>query len=250
VTEFLVILGSGLLMSVVALVGSVTLLLSEATLRRILRPIVGLAGGSLMGGALFHMLPEGVAALGNGPRVYIWVAVGFLMFMLLEQVLDWHHCHRPPSEHRATLSWLLLIADGLHNFLGGLAVGGAFMLDLRVGAIAWLAAVAHEVPQELGDFGVLVHGGWSARRALLYNAMSALTFPLGGLLAWALSSSVDVAVLLPLGAGNFLYIAASDLVPEVKGRREDGKTNLGGLIGFVVGLALLLAIRLAFAGMA
>lgn len=153
------ITGSGLLMSAIALVGSITLLLPERTLERLLLPLVALAAGSLLGGALFHLLPAAVEAMENSIAVYAWLALGFVTFFALEQFLHWHHCHHATHRHRRPLGHLMLLADGLHNFIGGLAVGGAFLIDIRVGVTAWIAAVAHEVPQELGDFGVLVHSG-------------------------------------------------------------------------------------------
>jgi zinc and cadmium transporter len=204
----------GLAMSALALVGGLTTVLSERALARILMPLVALAAGSLLGGAFFHMLPEAVERSGNELSVYVWLVAGFAVFFLLEQYLHWHHCHRPVSEH-APLGYLILLADGLHNFLGGLAVGAAFVVDLRVGIVTWLVAAAHEVPQELGDFGILVHSGWKTRSALAYNVASALTFLVGGLVAYALSDTVDVAFLLPFAAGNFIYIAAADLVPQI-----------------------------------
>jgi zinc and cadmium transporter len=208
------ILVFGLAMSALALVGGVTTILSERTLARLLMPLVALAAGSLLGGAFFHMLPKAVEESGNEPSVYLWFVAGFAAFFLLEQYLHWHHCHLPVSEH-APLGYLILLADGLHNFLGGLAVGAAFIIDLRVGIVTWLVAAAHEVPQELGDFGILVHSGWKTRAALAYNTASALTFLVGGLVAYALSDSLDVAFLLPFAAGNFVYIAAADLVPQI-----------------------------------
>jgi zinc and cadmium transporter len=116
---------------------------------------------------------------------------------------------------RKPLTYLILLGDGLHNFIGGLAIASTFLIDIRLGITAWLAAAAHEIPQELGDVGVLVHGGWPRRTALLYNFLSAATFLLGGLVTYALSSTVDVTYLIPFAAGNFVYIAAADLVPEV-----------------------------------
>jgi zinc and cadmium transporter len=131
------------------------------------------------------------------------------------------------------------VGDGLHNLLGGLAVGGAFVLDIRLGIMAWIAAAAHEVPQELGDFGVLVHGGWSRRGAFLFNFLSAVTFLVGGCLAYVASLSTDVAFLVPFAAGNFLYIGASDLVPEIN-RHEDWRRNVEHFLAFAAGLLLLL----------
>ena len=208
------IVAFGVAMSALALVGGVTTILSERTLARLLMPLVALAAGSLLGGAFFHMLPEAVEKTGNELSVYAWLVGGFVAFFVLEQYLHWHHCHRPVSEH-APLGHLILLADGLHNFLGGLAVGAAFTIDLRVGLVTWLVAAAHEVPQELGDFGILVHSGWKTRSALAYNVASALTFLIGGLVAYVLADAIDVAFLLPFAAGNFVYIAAADLIPQI-----------------------------------
>ncbi|WP_201776607.1 ZIP family metal transporter [Allosalinactinospora lopnorensis] len=174
---------SGFAMSALALVGSVTLLLSDRAFKRVVLPLVAMAAGALLGGVLFHMLPESVRAFDNSLVVYVWVAVGLFSFFVLEQFLHWHHCHRPDSSHRP-LGHLVLVADGLHNLIGGLAVGGAFVVDVRLGVVTWPVAAAHEVPQELGDFGILLHSGW----ALAYNFLSALTFVLGGVLAYAASS--------------------------------------------------------------
>ena len=150
------------------------------------------------------------------------------------------------GSHEDPFQMLLSFADGLHNLIGGLAIGSALVLDLEVGLMAWLAAAAHEVPQELGDFGVLVHGGWSPRRALAFNFASALTFPLGALVAWAASASVDTTFLVPFAAGNFLYIAAADLLPELQ--RERGGLGWGALGALLLGLGLLLGVRLFFHG--
>jgi zinc and cadmium transporter len=240
---FLWILGSGLLMSIIALVGSVTLVLSERTLQRILLPLVAFAAGSLIGGAFFHMLPVGPAAGMSDVTVYSLVLSGFAMFFGLEQFLHWHHCHRDQIACKKPLTYLILIGDGLHNFLGGLAVAGTFLIDIRLGIITWLAAAAHEVPQELGDFGVLVHGGWERRQALFYNVLSALTFLIGGIVAYLASFRLDVSFLVPFAAGNFIYIGASDLIPEVKSH-VDARANLAHFAAFNIGIGLMLAVKL------
>lgn len=238
------IITSGLLMSAIALIGSVTLLLDETTLKKLLLPLVALAAGTLLGGAFLHMIPAAVDKSGNQLSIYLWVLLGFTLFLALEQFLQWHHCHRAPSEHRP-LTYLILIADGVHNFIGGLAVAGAFLIDVRVGISTWLAAAAHEVPQELGDFGILIHGGWKKGPALLYNFLSALTFLIGGIIAYGASFTFDVTFLLPFAAGNFIYIASADLIPEIK-HEDNARLNVIHLFSFLAGLGLLWLVRLVF----
>jgi len=233
---------AGLAMSVLALVGSGALLLPERLFSQVVMPLVALAAGALLGGALFHMLPESIAVIGNDLSVYAWVGAGVLSFHVLEQFLHWHHCHRPISEHRP-LGYLILAADGVHNLIGGVAVGSAFIVDIRLGIVTWLVAAAHEIPQELGDFGILVHSGWSVRHALLYNVASALTFPVGGLLAYAFAGQVDVAVLVPFAAGNFIYIALADLLPEIT-TSPIPQQKIVHTLSFAAGLSLLCAMAL------
>jgi zinc and cadmium transporter len=229
------ILGGGVAMSAIALVGALTLLLSEAALRRVLLPLVAFAAGSLIGGALFHMIPATTARTGDVLPSMAWAALGFVVFFALEQFLHYHHCHRASADCRQPLTYLVLIGDGLHNFLGGVAVASTFLIDVRLGITTWLAAAAHEIPQELGDFAVLVHGGWAKGSALAFNVLSASTFLLGSLLAYAASFQAEVGFLVPFAAGNFLYIGASDLVPEVN-RHRDAATNVLLFAMFAAGL--------------
>lgn len=231
-------------MCAIALVGSVTLLMKKATLDRVIMPLVAFAAGSLLGGAFFHMLPEASKTIRDPARLYLWTLAGFTAFFALEQFLHWHHCQRAKSDCKEPLTYLVLIGDGLHNFLGGLGVGALFLTDVRLGIAAWLAAAAHEVPQELGDFGVLIHGGWSRKKALLFNLLSGLTFPVGGITAWMASATLDISFLIPFAAGNFIYIGASDLVPEVN-KHVNPISNIIHFLSFVVGLGLLWLIRLA-----
>ena len=177
----------------------------------------------------------------------LWVAVGFTAFFALDQLLEWHHCHKLPSQHMQPLGPLLLVADGVHNLLGGLAIGAIFMVDIRAGIAAWLAAAMHELPQEIGDFGAIVHAGFSKKRALFYNFVSALTFPLGGVIAWLAGQHMDIHFLIALGAGNFLYIAGADMLPEVK-RAERFSESLTRFGLFVLGLSLLFVAHAAKAG--
>jgi len=236
------IVGSGVAMSAIALVGSVTLLLSASTTRRLLKPLVAFAAGALLGGAFFHMLPAATEAFGDLGAVFGWTMAGFAVFLALEQFLHWHHCHRGDADCREPVGYLILAGDGLHNFLGGLGVAGVFLLDIRLGVTAWIAAAAHEIPQELGDFGVLVHSGWRRGRALLFNFLSGLTFLAGGVLAWAAAGHGQPPFLVPFAAGSFVYIGASDLIPQVN-RHDSGRANVAHFLAFAAGLLLLWLLR-------
>ena len=236
------IVSSSLLMSAIALVGSVTLVLKPETLQRIILPLVAFSAGSLIGGAFFHMIPAGLAEYGSGNSFFVWLLAGFSVFFALEQFLHWHHCNRAMASCKKPLTYLILIGDGLHNFIGGLAIAGTFLVDIRLGIMAWLAAAAHEIPQELGDFGVLVHGGWAKGKALMFNVLSALTFLLGGLIAYFAAFRFDVSFLIPFAAGNFLYIGAADLIPEVN-KHENPAVNIENFASFIFGMALMLLIK-------
>jgi zinc and cadmium transporter len=234
------IIVAGLGMVMLALAGGLTVILPERVFQRLVLPLVSVAAGSLLGGALFHLLPAAVGATGNAVSVYAWVAAGVLAFLVLEQYLHWHHCHRPVTAHRP-VGYLVLIADGVHNLIGGLAIGAAFVADLRLGAVTWLVAAAHEIPQELGDFGILVHSGWTKAHALTWNLASAATVLVGALTAYLMADRIDVMMLVPFAAGNFIYIALADLVPELT-TLPAAHDKAIHTVGFATGLALLWAV--------
>ena len=238
------IITGGLLMSAIALVGSVSILLKPATLERILLPLVALAAGTLLGGAFFHMLPEGIASL-DALAASAWLAADFTVFLALEQFLHWHHSHSNAPRTKQPVTVLFLIGVGVHNFLGGLGIASTFLLTPSAGIMAWIAGAAHEIPQELGDFGVLVHGGWPRRRALFWNLVSALTFLVGAVTAYFVGQAFNVAGLVLFGAGNFIYIAASDLIPEIKGQGSIGATLLH-FACFAVGLLMMYGLAFWF----
>ena len=229
-------------MSAISLVGSVTLLLSERALHRVLTPLVAFAAGALLGGAFLHMIPAAAQQM-SLDELFLLVLAGFAVFFALEQFLHWHHCHREAVGCKKPLTYLILIGDGLHNFLGGLAIGGIFLIDIRLGVLAWLAAAAHEVPQELGDYAVLLHGGWKKGSALLFNFLSGLTFLLGGVIVYVVGQRLSVIWLVPFAAGNFIYIGASDLIPEVKGHEKLSVSALH-FASFLLGVVLWLVVKL------
>jgi len=234
-TTFFWVIGGTLAISLISFIGALTLFFREELLKKIILPLVSLSAGALLGGAFLHMIPEALDKMVDSSIVFTWVLVGIILFFLMEQFIHWHHCHRMPSEHKTPVTYLILFADGLHNFIDGLAIAGALVVSLPVGIITCLVTAAHEIPQELGDFGILIHGGWRPGKALLFNFISGLTAVAGGLLVYFLSRNIDVTFLLPFAAGNFIYIASSDLIPEIK-HNDNFKTNLLHFTFFILGI--------------
>jgi zinc and cadmium transporter len=241
------VIGSTLAMSAIAWIGLITVALQEEQLRKVLLPLIAFASGSLLGGALLHLLPEAVAAGGPGVGTFVPALAGFALFFLLEQFLAWHRSHTVDATAKQPVTYLILLADGLHNFVGGLAIGASFIVSTEVGIVTWMAAAAHELPQELGDFGILVRGGWPRGHALVANFLSAATIIPGGVVAYYLSADFDMTFLLSFAAGNFIYIAASDLIPEVKQDRRL-RNNLIHFAAFLGGIAVILATRILIGG--
>jgi zinc and cadmium transporter len=238
-----ILIGS-VLMSVIAALGAITFVLPERVRERLTLPLVAFSAGSLLGGAFFHMLPAATSAARAGLGVWIQVLIGFSVFFAFEQLLHWHRCqHAPHGSQASTLPVLIIAGDALHNLLGGMAVAGAFLVDAKLGFATLVAEAAHELPQELGEYGVLLHGGWTRTRALVMNLLSSLTFLVGGLLTFTASLSMDTSFLVPFAAGNFIYIAASDLIPEVN-RQHRLATAALHFVAFAAGTLLLLAIRI------
>lgn len=229
----------GLLMALFAFSGAIFYIFPEKIVKKLIYPMVAFSAGALWGGAFFHMLPGSIEAIGSINTTFLWLTFGFVVFLILHQIIHWHHCHNIDCGHqKKPLGTMILVADSLHNLLGGLGIGALFVVDIHIGIAAWFAAVLHEIPQEIGDFGLLVHSGWSRSRALFFNFLSALTFPLGGVIAYLLQGSINVAYLAPIAAGNFLYIAAADLTPELA-KYENLKKTITSLIFFLLGMALL-----------
>jgi zinc and cadmium transporter len=239
------IVASGIAMGLIALAGGVLLMLRQETVGHVLLPLVAFAAGSLIGGALFHMVPASIEELGNSSKPYVWIVAGFLTFLGLEQFLNWHHSHDAAPEAHQPLTYLILIADGFHNFSDGAFVAASFLVDIRLGITAWLTTAAHELPQELGDCAVLLHGGWSTGKALLLNFLSAMTFLVGGLVIYSTSGSVEFVWLIPFAAGSFLYIGAADLIPQIKSGASF-RTNVIHFVALTAGLSVLLLMRLVF----
>ncbi len=225
-------------MAAVSLIGSVTVLLSKRIFNGLIPNLVAFSAGALIGGAVLHLIPESVTTLGNSSVTYLWILAGIVSFYVLEQFIHWHHCHKETHDHKEPVSYLLMIADTVHNLIDGLAVGAAFIASPAIGVSTLIAVVAHEIPQELGDFGIMLHSGWSVRKALIVNFISSITFLVGALVVYFLARQVNVDVLLPFAAGTFIYIAAVDLIPEIKSNSEL-KYKISYFAFFIIGLLLM-----------
>lgn len=231
------ILGSTFLVSLISFVGTLTLLVKERLLEKILLSLVSLSAGVLLGGAFLHLLPEAIETLGSKQEVFLIFLAGFSLFFVLEQFIAWHHCHLTPSKHHVhPMAYSNLLGDGVHNFVDGLVIAGGFLAGLPTGMATAFAVALHEIPQELGDFGVLVYGGFKPTKGLAFNFLSGLVAVLGGLAGYFLSTSLEgfVPFLLPFAAGNFVYVASSDLIPEIK---KHPKTISRQLLHFAIFLA-------------
>ncbi|MFW5983121.1 MAG: ZIP family metal transporter [bacterium] len=169
---------------------------------------------------------------------------GFTLFFIMEKFLHWHHCHEQEGDCPHTFTYLILIGDGLHNFIDGLVIAASFLVDTSFGFITTILIIGHEIPQELGDFGVLLHGGMEKKKALCYNFLSQLTAVIGGVVGFFIGSSFT-QYLLPLAAGGFVYIAASDLIPEISKEKKIKDIIISFLLFFAgIGFMLLLKMLL------
>ncbi|MFA4843876.1 MAG: ZIP family metal transporter [Candidatus Margulisiibacteriota bacterium] len=205
--------------SLISLVGIFFVYLKDEWLQNTLLFLVSFSAGALFGDAFIHLLPAAFKDNGGGLSVPVALLAGILLFFILEKVVCWRHCHLPTSaNHPHPLAWMNIIGDGLHNFIDGMVIAGSFLVSLPLGVTTTIAVILHEVPQEIGEFGVLVYAGLSRGRALLFNFLSALTAFLGAfvVLGLSLNDATITRVLIPLTAGGFIYIAGSDLIPELK----------------------------------
>ena len=241
----LIILLATFIVSLISLIGIFFIGMKQDTLTKIIKYLVSFAVGGLLGGAFFHLLPESMES-GN-PSMFVYVLSGIMIFFLIEKFLHWRHCHKGHCDAH-TFTYLNLIGDGIHNFIDGMIIAASFVADMRLGVVTTLAVAAHEIPQEIGDFGILVYGGFSKSKALLFNLLSALTAMAGAVIAYFSFSQIVwlKEVLIPFTAGGFLYIALVDLIPEL--HKKAGKDNIAlQFITMIGGLLLMWLLKISFA---
>ncbi len=228
-----------------ALVGILALAMGEKTLRRIINVLVAFAAGTMIGGGLLHLLAKSLESL-DADTAFIMFIAGFSVFFLIERILHWHHCHDLDCKVHE-YSYLVLIGDGIHNFIDGLVIAAAFLTNIQLGVVTSILIIGHEIPQEIGDFAVLLQGGMEKKKAVVYNFISQITAILGGVVGFLIPSEAFKTYMLPIAAGGFIYIAASDLVPELHKEPRLSKALLAFSF-FLIGVVLMLMIKVAFAG--
>lgn len=241
-------LGSVIIVSLLSLLGAIFIVFQQKTVERIITYSLALSSGVLLGSTFFELLPEGVDR--NPQGVFFWTLAGFVSFFCLEKIIAWHHHVEGRHTHKEKpLAYLTLIGDAIHNFADGAVIAASYLVSIPLGITTTVAIIAHEVPHELSDFLILLHGGFSNRRALFYNYLSATTAIVGTVVVLAASAhfaQVD-RYLVPFAAGNFLYIAASDLIPELLTKRQ-GRTSVIQVITLLSGIALVPALSAFFGG--
>lgn len=233
------------IVSAISLIGVVSLSIQDKLLHRLLPLLVALAAGAMLAAAFFDLLPDAIRSDGVTGAMPL-VLAGIVLFLLIERFLHWHHHHKhhhSSDKKECPVGWLSLIGGTLHNFIDGTIIAAGFMVSPPTGILTTLAIITHEIPHEIGDFSLLIWGGFGKRKAIFFNFLSALAALAGGLLTFFLAPMIPglVSLLLPLAAGQFIYIACVDLAPELH-KEKDTRRSLEQLAAFGVGIGLIVLI--------
>lgn len=230
---------ASLIVSCISFVGLFLLFIRINLIKKITLFLVSFAVGGLLGDAFIHLIPESFESASNKSTSSLLILLGVLLFFVLEKILLWHHCHEvdchQDSKHIVTLN---LVGDSVHNFIDGALIAASFNISFTVGYTTTIAVILHEIPQEIGDFGIMFHHGFSVSKTVFYNFISALTSVLGVSLIYFLNFDLSL-YLIPITAGGFIYLATTDLIPEL--HRHDSKisTSVIQLLCILFGLGLM-----------
>lgn len=234
------------LVSVIALIGIITLSIKSNLLKKIIMYLVSFSAGALLGDVFIHLLPEVTTDFGFTTKVSILILAGFLASFFLEKIIHWNHCHKPTSKkHIHPVAYLNLIGDAFHNLIDGVTIATSYLISIPVGIATTIAVIFHEIPQEIGDFGILIHGGFSKAKALMLNFLTALTAVLGAILALVIGNYINnlTLYLIPIASGNLIYIAASDLIPELHKEINIKKSIIQSTF-FILGILVMFSLKL------
>lgn len=240
--QLIVIIISTFFITLCAWIGVLFVFFKKDFLDRIVMLLVSLSAGALMGGAFLHLMPEAVEMIEVSASFGIFL-LSFTAFFLIEKILHWRHCHKENCKVHP-FGYMNLVGDSIHNFIDGLVIASTFILDFNLGVATTLAVALHEIPQEIGDYGVLIYAGFKKNTALLVNYAVAFVVVIGGIVGYLAFSYISniLPYLLPFAAGGFVYIAASDLMPEIR-KESDLKKSALSMVIFVVGILLMYAIK-------
>jgi zinc and cadmium transporter len=234
------------IVSLISLVGVFTLSIDQKKLYTLLIYFVSLSAGTLMGDAFIHLIPEAYKESGGSNFVSIYILAGILAFFILEKILHWRHCHEEPcATHPHPFSYIILFGDSVHNLIDGMVIAASFLVSVPVGVATAVAVIFHEIPHEIGNFGSLVYGGFTRDKALLYNFLSAVMAILGAVLVLVVNITDGslTRFLIPFAAGGFVYIAGTDLIPELH-KNTEAKKGVLQLVTFLAGIGLMLGLLL------
>jgi zinc and cadmium transporter len=240
---WLLSLASVIVVSLISLIGVVTFLISTSRLKGLLLFFVSFAAGAMIGDAFIHIMPEAVKQYGFTLSISLYFIMGMMVFFVLEKFIHWRHCHVPTSKnHPHPFVYMNLLGDSVHNFIDGMVIAGSYIVSTPVGIATTIAVIFHEIPQEIGDFSVLIHGGFSKAKALFFNFITALTAVLGAVLSLLIAGRFEnySMFLLPFTAGGFMYIAGSDLIPELHKESASSSKSTLQFLGIVLGVGVML----------
>jgi zinc and cadmium transporter len=238
---------SVLIVSIISLVGVFTLSIRVEKLNKFLIFMVSFSAGALFGDVFLHLLPELAKDSGFTFFTSISILSGIIFSFIVEGVIHWRHCHTISDDtHNHRLAAMNLVGDGVHNFIDGITIGASYLISIPVGIATTVAVIFHEIPQEIGDFGILLHSGYSKSKALLLNFAVGAVSILGVLLSLLLAKSIPALTtfLIPFAAGNFIYVAGSDLIPELHKDEPRAWRIIGKLAIFILGIAVMAALLL------
>jgi zinc and cadmium transporter len=231
--------------SLITLAGLISFKVNERKLQRILIYLISFSAGALFGDAFIHLLPETIE-FGFTLFTSASILFGILVFFVIEKIMCWQHCHMPiTNTHIHRFAYMNLLGDSVHNFIDGLIIASSYIASIPVGIATTIAVIFHEIPQEIGDFGVLVYGGFSKIKAIMMNFLTALTAILGVIAALFLNNYISgiQKFLIPLAIGGFIYIAGSDLIPELH-KETNVKKSFIQIISFVIGVLIMASLLL------
>lgn len=249
---------SVLIVSLVSFVGVLTLGIKSEKLKRILIYFISFSAGALFGDAFIHLVPEIIKESGWTIYVSAYLLAGIIIFFILEKIVHFqqYHCHGEECErelenkvhkskhkHIESFAYMSLIGSTLHNFIDGIIIAASYLVNFQIGLATTLAVILHEIPHELGDFSILVHGGFKKSKALFVNFISALVSLLGMAFTLLLNSSVNnlTMIVVPIATGGFIYVAGSDLIPEL--HKHGGlKTSIIQVLTFIIGILIMAAL--------